>query len=401
MDEAIRTAQFVRNACVRFWMDGEKVSKNDVYKHTTKLRAEYPWCKKLNSTAVQAAGERAWSAISRFFEHHKKAGRPGRCQGSACRPPRSVQDGVRPVGYPRFKKNVRSVEYKQSGWKLDAVNKSIAFTDGFGIGRMKFRGSWDLTLYPNESIKRVRIVRRADGYYVQFLIDVERVIDLAPSGKTLGLDVGLKSFYTDSNGDEEPNPRFLRKAERALKRAQRRVSRKKKRSNNRKKARNILARKHLRVSRQRKDHAVKLARCVVASHDLIAYEDLKVRNMVRNRRLAKSISDASWSMFRNWLEYFAHVFGKVTVAVNPAYTTQICSGCGQTVKKDLQVRRHVCGWGVNLDRDHNAAINILKVGRRTAGWSGTARETEETPVDEHISLATSEQRSLKQESQAL
>jgi putative transposase len=325
MDEAIRTAQFVRNRCVRFWMDGEKVSKNDVYKHTTALQAEFSWCKQLNSTAVQAAGERAWSATSRFYDNHKR--------------------GVRPVGYPQFKKNVRSVEYKQSGWKLDAANERVTFTDGFGIGKMKFKGSWDLMLYPVGLFKRVRIVCRADGYYVQFLVDVGRYLDIQPTGKTIGLDVGLKSFYTDSEGKEEPNPRFYRKAEQALKKLGCRVSKKVKGSHNRRKAVKKLARKHLRVQRQRKDHAVKLARCVVMSNDLIAFEDLKVRNMKRSRRLCKSISDASWTHFRNWVEYFGKIFGKVTIAVNPAYTSQICSRCGQTVKKDLKVRQHVWMWG--------------------------------------------------------
>ncbi len=381
MDEAIRTAQFVRNRCLRYWMDNEKVSKNDVYKHTTLLRAEFSWCKQLNSTAVQAAGERAWSAISRFYDHCKK--------------------GIRPAGYPQFKKNVRSVEYKQSGWNLKADEKRITFTDGFGIGTMAFKGSWDLMLYPAEKINRVRIVRRADGYYVQFLVDVERHLDIQPTGKTIGLDVGLRSFYTDSEGHAEPNPRFYRKAEQALRQLGRRVSRKVKGSHNRKKAVKTLARKHLRIQRQRKDHAVKLARCVVTSHDFIALEDLKVRNMKRNRHLSKSISDASWTQFRNWVEYFGKVFGKVTVAVNPAYTSQICSGCGQTVKKDLTMRQHICGCGVNMDRDFNAALNILKAGLRMAGHVRTAGETQETLVETDVSPALAGSQSLKQESHGL
>ena len=238
MDEAIRTAQFVRNRCLRYWMDHDKVSKNDVYKHTTLLRSEFSWCKQLNSTAVQAAGERAWSAISRFYERCKK--------------------GVRPAGYPQFKKNTRSVEYKQSGWKLKADTKHITFTDGFGIGTMAFKSSWDLMLYSVDKINRVRIVRRADGYYVQFLVDVERHQDMQPTGKTIGLDMGLTAFSTDSEGNSEPNPRFYRNAEQALRKLGRQVSRKVKGSHNRKKAVKRLARKHLRIQRQRKDHAVKV-----------------------------------------------------------------------------------------------------------------------------------------------
>jgi putative transposase len=381
MDEAIRTAQFVRNKCLRHWMDHDKVSKNDVYKHTTLLRAEYAWCRQLNSTAVQAAGERAWSAVSRFYDNCKK--------------------GVRPAGYPRFKKNARSVEYKQSGWKVFASEKRISFTDGFGIGSMKFKGSWDLMLYPVEKINRVRIIKRADGYYVQFLLDVDRHQDMQPTGKTIGLDMGLSSFLTDSEGKSEPNPRFYRKAASALRKLGRRVSNKVKGSHNRKKAVNKLARKHLQIQRQRKDHAVKLARCVVMSNDFIALEDLKVRNMKRNRHLSKSISDAGWTQFRNWTESYAKIYGKVVVAVNPAYTSQICSVCGKTVKKDLKMRRHVCGCGLNIDRDFNAAVNILKAGLRMAGHARTPEATQETLVETGVSPAVAGSQSLKQESHGL
>ena len=114
---------------------------------------------------------------------------------------------------------------------------------------------------------------------------------------------------------------FLRKGEKVLKRSARRVSRRVKASKNRGKARQILGKRHLKISRQRKDHAVKLARCVISSNDVVAYEDLSIKNMVKNHCLAKSINDASWYQFRIWLEYFGKVFGKITVAVNPQYTS--------------------------------------------------------------------------------
>ncbi len=149
---------------------------------------------------------------------------------------------------------------------------------------------------------------------------------------------------------------------------QRKVSKRKKGSANRRKAVKLLARKHLKVSRQRKDFAVKTARCVVRSNDLIAYEDLQVRNMVKNHKLAKSISDASWSMFREWVEYFGKVYGKVTIAVPPHYTSQNCSTCGTLVKKTLSTRTHCCGHcGTVLDCDHNAALNILARGLNRVG----------------------------------
>lgn len=195
-------------------------------------------------------------------------------------------------------------------------------------------------------IKRVRVVRRADSYYAQFLIDHDRIEKREPTKTTVGLDVGLNHFYTDSNGEPVDNPRYLIKSERKLKRLQKRVSRKFKKgqpqSNNYKKAMARLARKHLQVSRQRKDFAVKTALCVVRSNDLVAYEDLKVKNMVKNHRLAKSIADASWTMFREWVEYFGRVYGVATVAVPPHNTSQNCSNCGQKVVKSLSTRTHRC-----------------------------------------------------------
>ncbi len=124
--------------------------------------------------------------------------------------------------------------------------------------------------YQINQIKRVRLVKRADGYYCQFCIDVNRQEDITPSGSTIGLDVGLKEYYTDSNGEMIENPKFLREGEKVLKRSQRRVSRKVKGSKNRSKARQVLGKRHLKISRQRKDHAVKLARCVIQSNDCVA-----------------------------------------------------------------------------------------------------------------------------------
>jgi len=349
IDEAIRTALFCRNSALRYWMDNEKVNGYDLNKHMAVLAKEFEFAGKLNSQARQSGSERAWSGIARFFDNCKK-----KVSGKK--------------GYPKFKKRGNSVEYKQTGWKLSEDRKYLTLTDGFKIGRLKLVGSRDLNFYQIEQIKRVRLVRRADGYYAQFCLDVVRTETLEPSRKTIGLDVGLNHFYTDSDGQTVENPRHLRKSERKIKKLQRKVSKRKKGSANRRKAVKRLARKHLKVSRQRKDFAVKTARCVVRSNDLIAYEDLQVRNMVKNHKLAKSISDASWSMFRHWVEYFGKVYGKVTIAVPPQYTSQKCSTCGTLVKKTLSTRTHCCGHcGTVLDRDHNAALNILASGLNRVG----------------------------------
>ena len=371
LDEAIRTARFIRNSCVRYWMDNKRIGRYELSAYCAVLAKQFSWAGKLNSMARQASAERAWSAIARFYDNCKKA-KPGK------------------KGFPRFKKYQThgSVEYKTSGWKLSEDRRYITFSDGFKAGTFKLWGTRDLHFYQLEQIKRVRVVRRADGYYVQFCLDIERIEKRDPTGKTIGLDVGLSHFYTDSNGEVVENPRHLRKSEKALKRLNRRLSRTKKGSQNRAKARNRLSRKHLKVSRQRKDFAVKLARCVVQSNDLVAYEDLQVRNMVKNRKLAKSISDAAWSAFRDWLEYFGKVFGVATVAVPPHYTSQNCSNCGEVVKKSLSTRTHKCSHcGFVLDRDWNAAINILELALRTVGHTGTSNASgdidicigEETP----------------------
>ncbi len=143
---------------------------------------------------------------------------------------------------------------------------------------------------------------------------------------------------------------------------------KKHQSNNYHKARKQLARANLKISRQRRDHAVKTARALVQSNDLIVYEDLKIANLVKNHHLAKSISDASWYQFAEWLEYYAKHHGIVCVAVPPHFTSQNCSNCGQTVKKSLSVRTHKCPYcGYTADRDHNAARNILAKGLEVLG----------------------------------
>lgn len=352
IDEAIRVTQFIRNKSIRIWMDGGAKSWVELSRHCAIFAKEFDFANKLNSMARQAAAERAWASISRFYDNCKKkvAGKKG---------------------FPTFQKDCRSVEYKTSGWKFSDDRKSITFTDKCGIGRLKMKGTRDLNFYQLDQVKRVRLVRRADGYYVQFCISADRSEAVEPTGKAVGLDVGLKEFYTDSTGKMIENPRFLRKSEQRLKQAQRRVSKKVKGSKNRGKARVILGKRHLKISRQRKDHAVKLARCVVTSNDVVAYEDLRIKNMVKNHCLAKSINDASWHQFRLWVEYFGKVFGKITIAVAPAYTSQECSSCGVIVKKSLSVRTHTCQCGCVMDRDHNAARNILSRGLGTVGHTGT------------------------------
>lgn len=360
LDEAIRTGQFIRNTCLRHWEANIGVTRNDLQKLCSVLakNKEFPWARKLNSQARQAHADRAWSAIQRFYEN--------------CR---LGKQGLK--GYPKYKKFSRSVEYKNSGWKLSADRRQITFTDGFEIGTMDLWSSRDLVWYvaptgapaslTEKQISRVRVIRRADGYYAQFLIDWNRTEEHELQGKMIGIDLGLKEFYTASDGNTVNNPRYLRKSERRLKRLQRRVSKKhikgKKQSNRYHSSRQALAKQHLKVSRQREDKARKDALALVKSNDLIVYEDLKIQNLVKNHHLAKSISDASWYQFTQWLQYFAKVYGVIVIAVPPHNTTVDCSCCGAKVKKTLSTRTHRCNkCGTVLDRDHNAAKNILAKG---------------------------------------
>ena len=253
VDEAIRTAQFIRNSCIRLWMDVKGTGKNDLQKYCAVLAKNFPFADELNSMARQASAERAWTSINRFFENCKKA-IPGK------------------KGFPQFQKDCRSVEYKTSGWKLAEDRKTIVFTDKKNIGRLKLKGTRDLNFYQLDQIKRVRLVRRADGVYVQFCVDVNRLELLESSGTAIGLDVGLSEYYTDSEGVMIENPKFLRKGETVLKRSQNRVSRKVKGSINRRKARQVLGKRHLKISRQRKDHAIQLARRVSASQTLLTQQ---------------------------------------------------------------------------------------------------------------------------------
>src|SRR5262245_35961719 len=206
IDEAIRTTQFIRNKALRLWMDGRGVSANDLQFLCSRLAQEYPFAAALNSQARQAAASRAWAAIERFYIHCREQ-RPGK------------------KGYPGFQHDCRSVEYKLTGWQLGADGKRLTFTDGGGIGPVRLIGSRDLATFPVEQIKRVRLLRRADGYYAQFVLQVERRIEHVATGSAVGIDVGIAAYLTDSDGQAVANPRFIRQAEARLKRHQRRLSR--------------------------------------------------------------------------------------------------------------------------------------------------------------------------------
>lgn len=350
VDEAIRTVQFIRNKCLRLWMDHQDsetgIGRNELARYTADLAQSHGFVRHLNSSARQASAERTWTAISRFYQSRKSHS---------------------PNQYPRFQNDNRSVEYRKSGWKLEARHARITFTDRCGIGTLKLRGGHDLTLLQPDHIKRVRLLKRADGYYLQLLVKRDPTQSLPSAHQQVGLDVGLRHFLVDSEGQAVPNPRHHKRSLVRLKRKQRQLARKKKGSQNRKKAAQKLSRLHLKTSRQRKDFVVKTARCVVKSNDLIAVEQLQVRNLLKNRRLTRSIQDAGWRQFIQWLSHFARKMGRTVVFVPPEHTTSLCSHCGALVPKSLRERVHRCSCGLVMDRDHNAARNILKFALHTVG----------------------------------
>ena len=369
IDNAIRVTQFIRNKCIRLWMDEHGVSHNDLQVYCSTLASQFDFAHSLNSQARQASADRAWFAIRRFYDNCK-AKKPGK------------------KGYPTFQHDNRSVEYKQTGWTLDRDGKHITFTDKCGIGRVRLIGSRDIMTFPKKQIKRARIVRRADGYYCQFSVNAYRQVEHVPTGKTTGIDMGLNAYYTDSEGNTIANPRYLRKAEKKLKRLHRKHSKCAKKSKNRKKAQKQVAKAYLKVQRQREDFAQKQANALIISHDVVVYEKLSIRNMVKNHHLAKSISDASWGAFLRWVNYYGGMYNVPVIAVAPNFTSQDCSACGTRVKKSLSVRTHVCHMcGMVMDRDHNAALNILDKGMMVL--SGRQEPTGQAPCETLLDSLTS------------
>ena len=196
-----------------------------------------------------------------------------------------------------------------------------------------------------------------------------------------GIDLGLEAFATLADGARIENPRHYRRAEKALQKAQRRVSRRKRGSKRRRKAAQLLARKHQKVRRQRQDFHHKTALLLLRHYDTIYHEDLRTANMVKNHHLAKSITDAGWSAFLAILSNKAACAGRSVVAVPPAYTSQVCSGCGVLVAKGLSVRWHECPeCGTSLHRDHNAAKNIQWLGQSLRGVLAVAGAANREPV---------------------
>jgi putative transposase len=267
---------------------------------------------------------------------------------------RRVKAGETP-GYPRFKGRDRydSFTYPQSGFWVSDTHIKLS-----KIGTIKAK-------FHRPIIGKIKTctVRRQNGkWYVCLSCEVEPE-PLPSTGNAIGIDVGLEKFASLPDGTFVANPRFFRQEEAALAKAQRKLAKQPKGSKERRKARKVVSRVHERIKNRRHNFVHQLSRKLVNENDVLVVEKLSTKNMLSNHHLAKSISDASWTEFRYCLAYKAESAGRKFVEVNPAYTSQDCSGCGHRAKKPLKERWHHCPiCGLKLDRDTNAAINILRLG---------------------------------------
>jgi len=277
------------------------------------------------------------------------------------------ENNIPGVGFPRFKKPNRwhSIPLRQhkTDFSLEPDGKHLSLPKKFG-GSIKIKLHRPIEGTP----KTAHLVLRADGHWYALIVcETELEPEHSPSECShpdIGIDVGLKSFLTDSEGHTVENPRYYRKSQATLRRKQRTIARRKKGSHHRRKAAKSTAQTHLKIKRQRRDFHFKVAKGYTEQYQHIAVENLNIDGMVKNRHLAKSIMDASWGAFLDILTAKAESAGHEVIRVNPRYTSQKCFRCGEIVQKSLSVRTHICPWcGYVEDRDVNAAQNILKVAR--------------------------------------
>ncbi len=317
--------------------EGRSTSKYETHNLLPGWKTEKLELTEVHSQVLQNVQERVELAFKAFF--------------------RRVKSGEKP-GYPRFKGRgwYDSFTFPQSGFKL--VSGKLRLSK---IGDVKIK----LHRPIEGEIKRLTIRRTSTGkWFACFSVE----FDHPPKppwkdGLMVGIDVGLERFASLSNGEKIDNPRFFRSEEKALAKAQRRLSKCEKGTPQRGKALKVVQRIHERIANRRYDFAHQISNQLVAKYGLIAFEDLNIKNMIQNHHLAKSISDAAWRMLVTTTSYKAESAGSIAVLVDPRNTSQLCSSCGLKVTKSLSDRVHECPQcGLVMDRDENAAINILRLG---------------------------------------
>ena len=331
---------------------GENINLGKQGKSLTQLRSESDDWQSIPVDILQDALRRLDKAYQAFY--------------------RRAQRGEKP-GFPRFKGEgrYRSISFAHVSKRLiRQIGGRLARISVPKLGLIKIRYHRPL---PEGRIKGFSINRKASGWYIAITIEVNDPIEKIPK-TAIGIDVGLSAFYTTSQGEKVEPPKFFRQSEDRLAKAQRRHAKKKKGSYRRRKLKEQIAKIHEHIANQRKDFHFKQVVDLFRKADLIAIEDLAVKNMIRNKKLSKSIADVGWGNFRSKLESKAASAGLHVEAVNPKQTTQECSSCGVIVKKDLSERIHDCpDCGLRLDRDHNAAINILRAALAQRGEDSKTR----------------------------
>ena len=362
----------------RVWKEEQRTVKySEQQNNLPKLKKREPILKLVHSQVLQDALRRVDKAFQKFFQDLKRKKKGERIK----------------VGYPKKKPIAKyksltfpQVWMKQKGElvpiiKLEKKNSRFAYLHLPKIGKLKIRLHRDIDW---TKAKTVTVKREPSGnWYVcvsveidldQILKEVERRVE--KGAEAVGIDLGVKHLAVTSEEEFIEHPRFLQKLERRLKREQKKLSRKEKGSSNFEKQRKKVAKIHERIKNARRDFLHKLSKYLVDNYDLITFENLDIPALVENNRLAKLILDAGWGTLITFATYKAVMAGARVVRVNPAYTTQICSVCGQKVPKTLADRIHKCPvCGAKLDRDYNASVNILKKGltHLTGGRVGATR----------------------------
>ncbi|MBI2173410.1 MAG: IS200/IS605 family element transposase accessory protein TnpB [Candidatus Aenigmarchaeota archaeon] len=324
---------------------GKSLRKFDMNNHIVKLKRKHPELKAVHSQALQNVSDRVDKAYQNFF--------------------RRVKEGKSKAGFPRFKsfRRYKSITYPQSGFEIRSNKLRLS-----KIGDVKII----LHRPVQGKIKTLAIKRTSTGkWFASFScgVSIKESKHRFPDNR-IGIDVGLESFATLSDGIKIDNPRYLIASERRLKLLQRKLSKKTKDSENRRKARLEVARLHELVTSQRQDFLHKLSRFFVQKYGIIAVEDLNIKGMVRHPCLAKHINDASWGTFFRNLAYKAEEAGCEVMKVSPNKTSVTCSQCGTDVPKTLAIRWHRCpNCGLHIHRDLNSARLILSKAD-TAGTAG-------------------------------
>jgi putative transposase len=343
----------------QYQANGENLSRNDMNHAITRIKELDPQFCDVHSQVLQNVSDRINKAYKNFFRRLKEL-----------RMGKNLK-----VGFPRYKKFLKSITYPQSGFKF--VTDKLLYIGKVGnVPIVKHR--------PTVGTLKTMSVKwtRSGKWFVVFCCDIPedpKIVEKLEVSKKewsfkheVGIDMGLEKFLATSDHGLVENPRFLIKGTERLTKLQRRLSRKSKGGKNRKKARLKVAREQERVANQRKDFHWKVAHILIASYDLIAIEGLNIKKLLKDNPLARSISDASWGEFIRILGYLAGSAGVLIIVVDPSGTSQECSRCHAIVPKDLSVRIHRCPHcGLVLDRDVNSARIILYVARSTAGLAGT------------------------------